>query len=523
MGSKFSTIEGSSSSLSDSNKIIELIQSISPAFSSSSFLKICSKPENISFNRLAQLKKTSATEKEIDHYLRDEVGVSSLFHRKILIQRFLRLTIIEDEEQEEEEEEEGGGESLKRGGKGNENNGKGSKNERGWIEISGMVSVSDLNDTFLRAEEGYPLDMETLFYWQENPPEANFTNLIQERRYLYEQRVNLYEAATADDLFNLGWCYDYGIGGEQDMTKAISFYHRAIELGSLKALNQLGWCYHYGRGVEKDEKKAYEIYRAAADKGHVMSFNQLGFCYSTGLGVPKNDSEKLKWLTLGFEGGNISAAHNLGCVEEKNFDRALEYHYLATELGCHDSDREIAIIFFNKKDYTTCLRWALLGTTVGMLYAARCYLALDEKVKATYWMKKAAEKGNIYAMNEYGEMLELGNGVTQDIGDFQWYYMASLRGNDFAMYNLSCLYYDGWGSDPITGFKWLIISAELGNSFSIQALAYCYQPGVEISKSLQRSLTWHEKRPKVDSRAKEDIDELLERNPQLFLKINRYL
>ena len=41
------------------------------------------------------------------------------------------------------------------------------------------------------------------------------------------------------------------------------------------AQNMLGWCYQHGTGVERDEKKAVEWYEKAAEQGSVTARNNI--------------------------------------------------------------------------------------------------------------------------------------------------------------------------------------------------------------------------------------------------------
>ena len=76
------------------------------------------------------------------------------------------------------------------------------------------------------------------------------------------------EQGDAAAQFNLGICYDFGEGVEQDMQKAVEWYTKAAEQGNAKAQFNLGGCYKDGEGVEQDKQKAVEWYTKAAEQGY---------------------------------------------------------------------------------------------------------------------------------------------------------------------------------------------------------------------------------------------------------------
>jgi hypothetical protein len=52
----------------------------------------------------------------------------------------------------------------------------------------------------------------------------------------------------------------------KDLKQAIFWYEKAVEQNYAQAQNNLGACYHYGRGVEQDEDHAMQLLQAAADQ-----------------------------------------------------------------------------------------------------------------------------------------------------------------------------------------------------------------------------------------------------------------
>ena len=73
--------------------------------------------------------------------------------------------------------------------------------------------------------------------------------------------------------------HGYGIEGiEVDETKAVEWYRKAAEQGSVEGQLKLGFMYDYGFGIEKDRTKAVEWYRKAAEQqpDPVFFLKQMG-------------------------------------------------------------------------------------------------------------------------------------------------------------------------------------------------------------------------------------------------------
>ncbi len=106
---------------------------------------------------------------------------------------------------------------------------------------------------------------------------------------------------------NLGWSYETGENGHlKDSVKAFSYYQQAFKNDKVFAAYDLGRCYEYGIGIEKDHKKAFELYNlCAADTSSLYKLISdygkvaLGHCYYEGIGVEKDHNKAIEyWLMV---------------------------------------------------------------------------------------------------------------------------------------------------------------------------------------------------------------------------------
>ena len=108
--------------------------------------------------------------------------------------------------------------------------------------------------------------------------------------------------------------FDFGRGVNQDYQKAIKWYLKAANQGSVSAQYKLGIMYNDGEGVKQDYQQAVKWYRKAADQGDAEAQNSLGIMYGIGYGVKQNYKQAVKWYQKAAKQGSAKAKSNLGIV-----------------------------------------------------------------------------------------------------------------------------------------------------------------------------------------------------------------
>lgn len=116
----------------------------------------------------------------------------------------------------------------------------------------------------------------------------------------------------ADAQFNLGRCYETGIGAKKSLTDAVMWYRMAAGKGNAASQNNLGLCYRYGNGVVKSAAEALYWFRKSADKGDASGQHNLADMYLRGEGVEQNFAEAVNWFMKSAEQGDAGAQFFLG-------------------------------------------------------------------------------------------------------------------------------------------------------------------------------------------------------------------
>ncbi len=234
----------------------------------------------------------------------------------------------------------------------------------------------------------------------DNTEESNETNLddtdldaidtddTSDYTALEKEIFDLFKAAqmagSLDGAFYLGYAYEFGIGTDIDLSKALTYYSEAATSQSTELKDQyginianvtLGLMYMNGNGVEADSAKALEYFTIASDRGfpnamyyigqmyengmevdqdyevamdyymqaadldYAPALNQIGYLYFNGYGVDVDFSSAVYYQKLAALQGYAPAQVNLGFLYEngygveRNLETALSYYELASKSG----------------------------------------------------------------------------------------------------------------------------------------------------------------------------------------------
>ena len=113
--------------------------------------------------------------------------------------------------------------------------------------------------------------------------------------------------------YNLGLCFDNGIGVAVDKAAAARLWRLASDQGHAPSQVILSDYYFRGVGVAADAAKAVELFRRAADSGDAAAQFNLGHCNANGTGVAHDDAAAAAWWRRAAEQGHAGAQFNLGC------------------------------------------------------------------------------------------------------------------------------------------------------------------------------------------------------------------
>ena len=107
--------------------------------------------------------------------------------------------------------------------------------------------------------------------------------------------------------YDLGICYENGIGVYPYDPEALKWYQKAADNNHVEAQYLTGYYYYKGKGCSSDYTKAVKYLKEAAQNGHSNAQFLLGQCYRYGQGVKLDTKEALDWYLKAANQGNARA------------------------------------------------------------------------------------------------------------------------------------------------------------------------------------------------------------------------
>ena len=258
----------------------------------------------------------------------------------------------------------------------------------------------------------------------------------------YEKAAVKGDAAAMD---HLAAPYVSGRGVPKDFQRAMTWYQKAASKRDGTAMVEIAMLYYRGQGVPQDGAQAMQWLRKAADQTHsAYAMRKLGDAYSDGTLIKPDDQLALSWYTKAAWGGDAPAMVDLGWM------------YLD---GKHIS-----------RDYLSARTWfqraankgapdAALG--LGIIYHYGAGVDPDDRLAFSF-LQQAAFRGNVEAMRYLGSLYYADHNFTAALS---WYRRAAEKGDGFAMENVYVIYQNGVGvpKDQSVAQKWLEKAAASGD------------------------------------------------------------
>lgn len=307
-----------------------------------------------------------------------------------------------------------------------------------------------------------------------------------------------------EGLYDLYYCYVFGLGVKADMEtarkyqlrllemenkygyyansleyatnikdakKALEFLNKAVKEDYYPALLTLANSYYEGKLVEEDKEKAYKLYKKLYELGYLDKLKTFAVMYKSGKYDDYDDEKYYEILkTIADNTNNPTVCyllyeHNLN-INKLSQKEAINYLVRAAENGNNDAIKKLIIDNrnTNEKEY---YKWVLKGHEINSEYAnielADLYYFGNDKLKVSVDEKKAFE---LYKNNS--------------------------KGNNYVNLMLGRCYYNGHGTkvNYKKAFEFLTDSYNKGLKNSAIYLANCYRfgNGVEVDYKKAYSL-----------------------------------
>ena len=302
-----------------------------------------------------------------------------------------------------------------------------------------------------------------------------------------QQAVELFtkqaEEGQAQAMYNLGACYENGMGVPRNFSTALDWFVKAGEAGQAEGYHQAGLSYELGRGVEADRAAAVKYLELAAagklpaagyqlaalslagpqkeaDSTKALKYLKdlgltepramevLGTFYENGQGVPQNFSKAFAWYQKSAEAGLPESHFRLGQCYELG-------------LGVPASQNEAAASFQKAAE----LKLGAADFKLAAMCMAGSFGQPDPQ-KAMDHLNKSMGNGYSEAANELGVIYlegRLDQAKDQDKA-MEMFLKGADMGNAMAMKNVAVMYRNGIGrkADQAQALKWYLIAGAAG-------------------------------------------------------------
>ena len=150
------------------------------------------------------------------------------------------------------------------------------------------------------------------------------------------------ESGNAKAQHSLGELYLYGIGVDQNLTRAVDLFEQSAAQNNPDAYYSLAECYANGVGVYQNIDKsnkmfkiAYDIYYDQAKVEDYEAIEKVANCLFYGYGVDKDVKKAIELYTLAVSFGSTSANEKIGDYyrEKDRPKKALQNYIRSAKLG----------------------------------------------------------------------------------------------------------------------------------------------------------------------------------------------
>lgn len=248
----------------------------------------------------------------------------------------------------------------------------------------------------------------------------------------HAQRGNL------DAMWYLGLYYGKGYGGETNLKKSFEWYFKAAEKGDFDSMNAVAICYEEGKGIEKNLQKAAEWFKKGADGGHMYAMYNYARCCQQGIGVYGKERERENYIYWYKKSAELGHAYAMGVLADEfrvwGPDSQMIYWAEMGEEKDNERSIEILVTQYNRmgeyeKVFTLMEKHAQKGDVRAVITLYDWYSS-DRVVlkpyrdynKSLYWLKKAAEAGDINSIAELSFRYAQGcKGVKENKSEAQYW------------------------------------------------------------------------------------------------------
>ncbi|MGB2578872.1 hypothetical protein AAIR98_000791 [Elusimicrobium simillimum] len=282
-------------------------------------------------------------------------------------------------------------------------------------------------------------------------------------------------AALAAAALLAAWFYvnNFSVEADKNLPAAMAPILQLAKAGDSDAQYKMGKAYFYGEtGVTKDYKKGFYWIEKAVAQNHSDAQHELAIAYKNAKGVTKNLKRYETYMTLSANNGNVKAMLDLAHFykELKNIATANEWYEKAAEEGELEAVNYLVSLF--------------------------CGADID-KDKCWIWLPKSAQAGILDSIVKLAKFYLTGEiGRQSNKGAEYWFTIAADKGDIYSMLVLVQSFASKNGftkQDKSKAFKYALAAAQTGNEQAMLMLSRSYRKGIFTDVDLNKAAQWEAK------------------------------
>ena len=241
-------------------------------------------------------------------------------------------------------------------------------------------------------------------------------------------------------------CYKEG-----EYEKALEYFKKAAEKGSVTSAYNVGVFYNTGKGVRQDKEEAFRWFEKAAEKGYMLGQYVCGKALIYGTGTEKDYIKAEFWLKKAADQGDEESANLLRSIRS-----AVEEAKEAKEFDIPPYDEDKLFDYSEelyregkiRESFLCCKKAANMGYKNAGYELGKKFYSGDgtEKnlEKAAFWFLWAAKRNHISALINLSEMIIKGEAKIYD-SFIRVLEKGAEENTPSACYYLGLMYYYGKG------------------------------------------------------------------------------
>jgi hypothetical protein len=320
-----------------------------------------------------------------------------------------------------------------------------------------------------------------------------FVNTVQTSGFTaFVKKIKEAACSSAEAMRILGDMFSCGVSVPENHKKAVEYYRKAAEKGSVKAVFRLGMHYLYGEGTGQDTKMAFKLICSAAENGLTEAITETGRIILNDVDVLHKDrKEAVPYIVKASRLGDMEARRIHGKMlfygrlleqdKEKGLEMLEEAHFSGNTQASLDSG--LAYYYHGMLQQAANLKcamdrfsvaaengsgeaWKMIGRMFfrGETGEGRTGRGRRDEAHARDCFEEAVRRGCMLARYDLAELFYERAGELDFRKAYELFLQLAYAGHAQSQYRAALMLRDGYGTEQNyeKAYYWLTKAAEQG-------------------------------------------------------------